>query len=399
MKERSEVWVFGLTVASATTVLLSIRISQTLLALACLVWIVFRPKSIHLPRYCLPLIAFMAATLLSLIMSVDPGVGAPAIRKFVLFSMGILAANFVTTPQRAKISYGLLISVAALSSALAVVQFGLGYREFLLTGALRDDPTVLARATGFMGHWMTFSGEQLLVWCAAVPALALLGQRWILPLSIIGIGIVASFTRSAWIGAIAGFSTIALVIPRNTLIKLVIPVALAVLASSPLIYSRLSMSAEEGFGPDVGRLALIETGLQMVRDHPLFGVGPQRIETEFVGYYDEDNLDTFYYGHMHNNLLQIAAERGLICLIAFIWFFVELFMGLLRMKGARDPALRIAALSSLAALTGFLVAGLFEYNFGDSEVLMLFLFIVSIPFGLAAEQGAGDRKGGAANSV
>jgi putative inorganic carbon (HCO3(-)) transporter len=399
MKERSEAWVFGLTVASATTVLLSIRISQTLLALACLVWIVFRPKPVHLPRYCLPLIAFMAATLLSLIMSVDPGVGAPAIRKFVLFSMGILAANFVTTPQRAKISYGLLISVAALSAALAVVQFGLGYREFLLTGALRDDPTVLARATGFMGHWMTFSGEQLLVWCAAVPALALLGQRWILPLSIIGIGIVASFTRSAWIGAIAGLSTIALVIPRNTLMKLVIPVALAVLASSPLIYNRLSMSAEEGFGPDVGRLALIETGFQMVRDHPLFGVGPQRIETEFVGYYDEDNLDTFYYGHMHNNLLQIAAERGLICLIAFIWFFVELFMGLLRMKGARDPALRIAALSSLAALTGFLVAGLFEYNFGDSEVLMLFLFIVSIPFGLAAKQGAEDREGSAANSV
>ena len=384
MKERSEGWVFGLTVASAATVMLSIRVSQSLLALACLVWIVFRPKPVRLPSYSLALIGFMAATLLSLGMSIDPGVGAPAIRKFVLFAMGILAANFVTTPQRVKLSYGLLIIVAAISAALAAVQFGLGYREFLLTGALEDDPTVLARATGFMGHWMTFSGEQLLIWCGAVPALAFLGHRWIVPLSIIGIGIVSSFTRSVWLGAIVGTSTVALVIPRKTLIYIVIPLAVVILASAPLIYHRVAMSLEEGFGPDVGRLALLETGTRMVRDHPLFGVGPQRIATEFVGYYDEENADTFYYGHMHNNFLQIAAERGLICLITFVWFFIELFRGLWRLKGARDPTLRIVSLSALAAFTGFLVAGLFEYNFGDSEVLMLFLFIVSIPFGLAA---------------
>ena len=399
MKERSEGWIFGLTLASATTVLLSIRVSQSLLALACLVWIVFRPKPVRLPPYSLALIGFMAATLLSLGMSMDPGVGAPAIRKFVLFSMGILAANFVTTPKRAKLSYGLLIIVAAISATLATVQFGLGYREYLSTGALADDPTVLARASGFMGHWMTYSGEQLLIWCGAVPALAIMGHRWIFPLSIVGIGIVSSFTRSVWIGAIVGISTIALTIPRKTLIKLTIPVVLIILASAPLIYHRLAMSVEEGFGPDVGRLALIETGIQMVRDHPLFGVGPQRIATEFVGYYDEENLDTFYYGHMHNNLLQIAAERGLICLIAFVWFFVELFRGLLRLKGTRDPTLRFMALSALAALTGFLVAGLFEYNFGDSEVLMLFLFIVSIPFGLATRYDVAGAEDAAVGEV
>jgi len=232
-----------------------------------------------------------------------------------------------------------------------------------------------------------------------VPALAILGRRWILPLSMVGIGIVTSFTRSVWIGAIVGLSTIALTIPRKTLINILIPLALVILVSSPLIYHRLSMSAEEGFGPDVGRIALIETGLQMVRDHPLFGVGPQRIETEFVGYYDRGNLATFYYGHMHNNPLQIAAERGLICLITFVWFFLELFRGLLRLKENEDQTLRLMSLSALAALTGFLVAGLFEYNFGDSEVLMLFLFIVSIPFGLAERNGAESKELDRPNSI
>jgi hypothetical protein len=49
---------------------------------------------------------------------------------------------------------------------------------FLATQSLADDPTVLARITGFMGHWMTFSGELMLVWCAAVPAILTLGKRW-----------------------------------------------------------------------------------------------------------------------------------------------------------------------------------------------------------------------------
>ena len=43
---------------------------------------------------------------------------------------------------------------------------------------------------------------------------------------------------------------------------------------------------------------------------------------------------------------------------------------------------RWIVLSAVAALTGFMVAGFFEYNFGDSEVLLLFLFIVSIPYGI-----------------
>ena len=43
---------------------------------------------------------------------------------------------------------------------------------------------------------------------------------------------------------------------------------------------------------------------------------------------------------------------------------------------------RWVALSALSALTGFLISGFFSYNFGDSEVLLLLLFIVSVPYGL-----------------
>ena len=59
------------------------------------------------------------------------------------------------------ISLGALLGVAAATSVYALVQFAMAYRHFLSTQKLEDDPTVLARITGTMGHWMTFSGEQL----------------------------------------------------------------------------------------------------------------------------------------------------------------------------------------------------------------------------------------------
>ena len=157
MNGAKEAWIYGLTAASAAAVLVSIAASQILLAAACLAWIVFRPAPIVWPSYMLPLCAFMATTVVSLMMSPDPGAGFGSIRKFVLFSMGLLAANFVTTAWRARTSHRLLLGIAAATSVVAIVQFGFAYQKFLVTEALADDPTVLARTTGLMGHWMTFS--------------------------------------------------------------------------------------------------------------------------------------------------------------------------------------------------------------------------------------------------
>jgi O-antigen ligase len=377
-------WVFVLTLTAAAAVLVSIAGAETLLALACLAWLAQRPRPIVWPGYIVPLCAFMATTILALAMSPQPDIGMGAVRKFVLFAMGLLATNFVTTPERARISHGVLLAVAAVTSVLAVFQFSAAYIHFLSTQNLADDPTVLARVTGFMGHWMTFSGELLLVWCAAIPALLILDRKWMIPLALVGTAVILSFTRSAWLGAIAGFGVIALLIPRKILIGVALPLAIVAAAGSGLIYHRLSMSfGEKTFAPDSGRVELFMGGIRMIKDHPLFGVGPARIHTEFPRYYRGSDLEhaNFYYGHLENNLLQLAAERGLLCLAAFLWFIFELYAGLIKMLKSAS-SVRWPVLSALSALTGFLVAGLFSYNFGDSEVLLLLLFIVSLPYGL-----------------
>jgi O-antigen ligase len=275
---------------------------------------------------------------------------------------------------------GVLIVVAAAASGYALVQFVMKYAHFASTQRLADDPTVLGRITGFMGHWMTFSGEQLLVWCAAVPAMLILSRRWTIPLGLIGAGLVLSFTRSAWLGALAAFVLVALLLPRKILVAVAVPVALVAVAASGLIYHRLAFSfQEQGFAPDSGRYELFIGGVRMIEDHPLFGVGPERIHIEFPRY--ARSLPT-YYGHLENNIVQIAAERGLLCLTAFLWFIFEIYASLIAMLKTSTNDSRWIVLSALSALTGFIIAGLFSYNFGDSEVLLLLLFIVSMPYGV-----------------
>jgi ABC-type cobalamin transport system permease subunit len=44
---------------------------------------------------------------------------------------------------------------------------------------------------------------------------------------------------------------------------------------------------------------------------------------------------------------------------------------------------RVLVATALAAVASMLAAGMFEYNFGDSEFLMLFLVLVTVPFAAA----------------
>ncbi len=303
-------------------------------------------------------------------------------REVCSFSNGTARANFINDSRRVKLTFKLLLVVAAIGSVTSLVQFVLKERRFLETHAVEYDPMVLNRVKGFMGHWMTFSGGQLLVWCAVLPIIVLIGRRWIIPLSIIGIAIVFSFTRGAWLGAGSGIAVASFWTPRKHLIRILVPILVVGVLASPFIYHRVSMSVKGESGGDIGRIKLLKVGVEMVRAHPLFGVGLERIPVEFPKYYKGNDLNTFYIGHMQNDFMQIAAERGLICFAAFLWFLLVLYRSLWRFVKSNDETLRLTAVSAMCALTGFLVMGLAEFNFGDSEPLILFLFIVSIPFGM-----------------
>jgi O-antigen ligase len=127
----------------------------------------------------------------------------------------------------------------------------------------------------------------------------------------------------------------------------------------------------------------------MIRAHPLTGIGPTMVLRLYADYRGDDAVEKIN-PHLHNVPVQIAAERGLPALAAWLWFIVALARDLWPRLQHGNRFLPAAAIACLVAL---LTAGLFEYNFGDSEVLMLFLIVITLP--AAADRAAGAVRAAA----
>ena len=121
-----------------------------------------------------------------------------------------------------------------------------------------------------------------------------------------------------------------------------------------------------------------------MRAHPITGVGPNMVMRVYPQYREPDAV-LIDAPHLHNVPLQIAAERGLPALALWIWFLTAVVLGAsaLFRAASRDGTTRFLAAAALAAVVSMLGAGMFEYNFGDSEFLMMFLVLVTLPFAIS----------------
>jgi O-antigen ligase len=81
-----------------------------------------------------------------------------------------------------------------------------------------------------------------------------------------------------------------------------------------------------------------------------------------------------YITHTHSTPIQLAMERGLPALGCYVWLMLALGWWLWRRyKDEQNPL----SFGALAALCGFSLSSLVNYNFGDSEVVLLLLFMVA----------------------
>jgi len=136
------------------------------------------------------------------------------------------------------------------------------------------------------------------------------------------------------------------------------------------------------------RIELFETSLRLIQHNPWFGVGPANVSHEALQYRGSEEYPDWMYQHMHNNVLQIAAERGIPGLLLWLWLMIRLVWDAFQLyrsraggsaAGASGESLMLSA-AAMGAWVSFVIAGMLEYNFGDSEVLTLFLFIMSAPY-------------------
>ncbi len=294
----------------------------------------------------------------------------------------------------------------------------IGLAETLLAMQRGEMPGTY-RPDGTLGHYMTYAGALML----AIPLLLTVqsGRGWLWH-RVVAIGAVVllglTMTRSGWIGCAVGLTVWLLSrfvrgqapssarpgrpwAAYGAILLVVLVVAVIVLlslAGPEVLFDRGASIFSLDNPTNVDRLAMAVTGLKIIRTHPWLGIGPGLMERVYPAWrvdwaVQETNP------HLHNDILQIAAERGILGLVAWAWLMASICLGAWRVLryagpfGEGGPEARAA----LAALAAFLTMGMFEYNFSDSEVVMILLFIVALPFaassGIAQARAAADSDG------
>lgn len=254
------------------------------------------------------------------------------------------------------------------------------------------------RIEGTLSHYMTFAAVLMvgdLLLCAQV-ALRGRGVGWrALALVPINVALMASLTRSAWVGLAAGFLVLLLLSRRRALLWAVPALFAGALLLPQGVMERMASIVDPGDTTNSDRLAMARAGGEMIAERPLLGQGPGMVEERYP-LYRHPAAWRKTVPHLHNGYLQIAAERGLPALACLL---VLLAIPLLRAwRGLRRDPLRSGARADLylgivAALVGFAVAALFEDSWGDTEVQRLILALMALPFGLgiADERSAAER--------
>jgi hypothetical protein len=255
------------------------------------------------------------------------------------------------------------------------------------------------RATGFFNHWVTYSEVLQLIASLALGIFLALRRKksvtgLLLILAVTGLvfALGMTLTRASWIGfALSAMVMLLLTSSRRALLIIGACAIPLVLASVVLLQQKRSIGFLDRADQSTSWREMVwNEGFHLLLSKPrhlVFGVGIDSIKSHWRewGLFDNGRQPV---GHMHSNLLQIGLERGLPALIAWLIFnaiYLRMLWRLSRRKAHSSPGktddsgfTRGLALGALGGAIGFFASGLVHYNWGDSEVVMVFYFIMGL---------------------
>jgi O-antigen ligase len=320
----------------------------------------------------------------------------------VLLAMPWLMRGLLPVPWRRDSLVLAWIVPLAFAISIGLIAFATGTHP-LRGGDLVD----IRRVSGLYGQVMTFaySLQFSVVALAAffiAPRVwkAITSVPWWIAVAMLLLGAVAlyfTYTRGAMLGAVAGVAVLAM---RRSW-KLGALVALIGIAGVTLL--ALKAGREGGAKRDRGprylqtdsdiRLGQWRAASLSFLERPVLGWGYRNFELQSAALKERYGFEkdvvrkrgqarqvTYFQGHAHNNILESFASMGVVGGLAFL-AFVLLWL--------REAWRSRYGLFLAPPIVAFLVSGMFENTFFDSEVLNCLLLLYLITQWVRVEEGEG----------
>jgi O-antigen ligase len=339
------------------------------------------------------LLVFLAWTAVAAIFAVHPEITLPRLRRYWIF-LGYFGVAHACRDKDSAIS---AIKILVLSSGVVAIYsiaqhfYGDAVPRYLVPKVkLWQETGEYFHSVGLFDHHLTYGNSLILILCAGLGLVAMLGPRlktvpYAIALALTTVALVFSYARSAWVGFMAGTLVFAYQLGKKVLIAAAVLLGIVgtiAVAASPTVQERFetALSARS----NLERIAIWSTTVEMIRDHPVFGIGRgnyRRLAPEYrIGY----NIHWTAKSHAHNSYLQVAVESGLIAFVAFAGWLAALFVWASRKRNlwaGRSDGRLMAGL--IAAHTAFAVSSVFQHNLGDAEVAMTWFFLIAATFAVA----------------
>lgn len=431
----------GSTLVTVTQVAFPVAVASFLLGLAA------RGDRLRLHIAFLPFSLLLGVMLLSALNAESPRAAlAETARWTVAFAAFILALQFLCNaqPRTIMVFVGVMAAGGVFEATFGVTQslLALGPESFELRPGL-------SRAFGTFGHPNSYAGYLAMVFfpvlwlaiyfveqafrslsayrvvrvdgmAASRPARRLLLVQVCIVAMLTGSaviilgGILASYSRGAWLGVATGVAVTLLLYRPFTRYLVVLGVPLvAIVVLGGLVWlvpasvsERLDASSsqfrmfdaasipitDENFAA-AERMAHWQAGWAMFKDHLVLGVGVGNFNARYDDYFVREEF-RFSRGHAHNYYIHTLAETGLAGLLAYLWLIVGL--GLVAVRTvfvARNGFARLLALGVVGTMTAVAVHNFFEnlhvLNLGINMSLIWALGIVAQLMAQREVQAAG----------
>ena len=248
------------------------------------------------------------------------------------------------------------------------------------------------RATGFYGQFVTYAEALQLIVALAMGIFVSLpvkrswaGALLLIALGGLGLALLLTVTRASWLGCLVSTLVVLLLgVGRRAMILMGVLAIPLILAGLLVLQQKRNVTfIDQTDQSTTWRETVWREGVNLLVSKPrhlLLGIGMDSIKWHWRewGMFDNGRIP---WGHMHSNLLQIALERGIPALIlwlAFLYMYARTLWRSLRKDRKLEWIERGILLGALGGLSGFFTSGLVHYNWGDSEVVMIFYMIMGL---------------------
>jgi len=196
-----------------------------------------------------------------------------------------------------------------------------------------------------------------------------------------------TYSRGAWLlGLPAAFLFLGLMRGKRAMLIALLVILVIALSLLPLIGTeRLASLFNTQSGTTFLRLKLWQGSLNMIRDHPLFGVGLDNFLYQYrTRYVLPEAWEELDLSHPHNIVLDYWTRLGILGVIAIGWLQFAFFRQALRLyRQLGDRDLRALLLGLMASMVAFLAHGLID----NSYFLVDLAFVFCLTLGIVARVG------------